>query len=181
MSFAGLIEKEVHLTITNTQFIFYLREPFFVFEATLKVYANYGSLQNAAFRVYGLLSSEWMDDIRQKVLSVLDKASKDATKKLSDAQGEVDKAQGAYDAAIRTLRNKQREVDKGNEKFDAAIQDLNRKQANVNKLCGLRTCHSSKSYLVTFSGKLIPADFRMRWMRYLEKLLLVSTSGNSNN
>lgn len=145
ISFAGLIEKEIHLTITNKEFIFYLRERFFVFEATLKVYANYGSLQNAAFRVYGLLSTDWMNSIREQVLDVLEKAKNDATKRISDAQKKVDKANGAFDAAVRTLREKQTEVTNANKKFDDAIRSLSRKQQDVNRLCRLRTCYSSES------------------------------------
>ena len=87
-----------------------------------------------------------MQEIRERILAVLDKAGKDATQALNNAQAEVDKANGAFDRAVGTLREKQREVGRANSKFDAAIRDLTRKQNDVRNLCRLRSCYSSKLF-----------------------------------
>ena len=121
--FFGLVEAEIFLQITNTYFIFYVRRRFFLFDALLRVYAPYGSLQEASFQVYGLLSTEWMKKLEKEVCDAIDGAAKTAT-----------------DAIDR----EQRKVDEFNSKFDAAVSDLQGKRRNVNNLCGLRSCSSCK-------------------------------------
>ncbi|XP_065839709.1 uncharacterized protein [Oscarella lobularis] len=119
--FFGMIEAEIFLQITNTHFLFYVRRRFFIFEALLKVYASYGSLQDASFQVYGLLSTAWLEELERSVCAKIDAAAKVATDKIDAAK---------------------RKVDGAHAKFDAVVADLRRKRNNVNNLCHLRTCHS---------------------------------------
>ena len=121
--FFGMMEAEIFLQITNTHFLFYVRRRFFLFEALLKVYASYGSLQDASFQVYGLLSTAWMEELERSVCAKIDAAAKVATDKIDEAK---------------------RKVDGAHAKFDAVVADLRQKRRNVNSLCGLRTCHKSK-------------------------------------
>ena len=118
--FFDMIEAEIFLQITNTYFLFYLRTRFFLFEVLLKVYASYGSLQSASFQVYGLLSTEWMEELRKEACAKIDAAAKAATEAISGAQ---------------------REIDDANYLFDRAVADLQEKRRNVNQLCSLRNCH----------------------------------------
>lgn len=92
VSLAGIIEREASLKISNTEFILELYGRFFLFDATLRVHAAYGSLQRAAFQVYGLLSTEWMDELRKRVLAKISEAQKDADAKFNAAKREVDSA-----------------------------------------------------------------------------------------
>ena len=121
--FWGMIEREIFLQITNTQFVFWIRGRFFLFDALLRVHAPYGSLEEASFQVYGLLSTAWMDEIRRKVLAVIDEAAKKATAEISKAQAKVRAAES---------------------KFDAAVADLRAKRNNVNSLCTLKHCGRGK-------------------------------------
>ena len=119
----GMIEREVYLQITNTQFLFYIRGRFFLFEALLKVYAPYGSLEEASFQIYGSLSTEWFTQIRERVLGIIKSAADTATRKLSDAQRKVDSARSV---------------------FYRAISDLQYARNNVNRLCSIRRCGRCK-------------------------------------
>ena len=92
-----------------------------------------------------------MKEIQQRVHDLIDKARKDADNSISDEEDDVNRAQGAYDSAIRTLEDKEGEVDSANEKFDSAIRNLDRKQQDVNKLCQIKTCHSSKPCVLYLS------------------------------
>ena len=122
--FFGMIEAEIFLQITNTQFLFFIRTRFFLFDALLKIYASYGSLQDASFRVYGLLSTAWMEELARQVCATIDRAAKAATDAIDRAQRKVDAANSKFDAAVRTLRDKRN---------------------NVNRLCRLRTCRSGNA------------------------------------
>jgi hypothetical protein len=137
----GIVECETTLEISNTEFQLRMSGRFFLFDAELRVYANYGSLESAAFQVYGKLSTAWMEELEKRVVNAIDEAQKAATAKISEAQGKVNSAQSSYDAAVRTLQQKQRDVENKNKDFDRAIANLQKKQNNVHRLCRLRTCH----------------------------------------
>lgn len=143
-SLVGIMQSETTLEISNTEFKLELWGRFFLFDATLRVHATYGSLETAAFSVYGLLSTAWMEELEKRVVSQIDEAGKVATAKLTEAQDKVRGANAAYDAAVRTLQEKQRDVENANRKFDDAIASLQRKQDNVYRLCSLRSCSGGK-------------------------------------
>ena len=143
--FAGMIEREVFLQITNTQYLFWIRGKLFFVDALLKVYASYGSLQQASFQVYGRLSTSSMEEIANQVKGIIDKAANAAVEKIQAAQNTVNSKQADYDRVVDTLRTKQVELDNANSKFDDAVRWLQGKRNNVNSLCRIRNCGRRKS------------------------------------
>ena len=144
IDFLGMIKRQAFLQITNTQYIFWIHGRFFLFDALLRVHASYGSLETAAFGVYGRLSTAWMTGISNKVKGIIDKGARDATRKISNAQSAVSSKQRDYDNAVQTLRQKRRDLDRAHYKFDEAIRTLRGKQHNVNNLCHIRSCSRRK-------------------------------------
>ena len=120
------IEQEASLEITDTQYVMTVSGPFFGFEATLKVYASYGSLKSAAFQIYGLLSSEWMKEISAKVKNEIQKGADKATKAIDDAQKDVNNAK---------------------KKFDSANDDLKSAENAVKKVCKKKKCGKRKPFI----------------------------------
>lgn len=140
----GLIEQQATLKITNTKYILELTGRLFLFDSYIRVTANYGTLKSASFGVYGRLSTAWMAELKKKVIAAIKKGADHATKAISSAQKNVDKAQGAYDAAIRTLQQKQRKVNAARARFNSAKNSLSAKQRTVNGLCRTRSCAQCK-------------------------------------
>lgn len=139
----NILNREIIIYVTNEKIIFSVTGPLFLFEATLRVTANYGSLQAASFRVYAELSTAWMTELKNRVTAIIKSGADAATRKISDAQRKIDSAQGAYDNAIRVLQQKQRSVDSAQGAYDRAVNSLRAKQRNVNSLCSKRTCSRS--------------------------------------
>jgi hypothetical protein len=106
------VEQEASLEITNTQYVMTVSGPLFGLEATLRVYASYGSLKSAAFQVYGLLSSEWIQEISAKVQNEIKNGADKATKAINDAQKDVDNAKKKFDSANDDLESAERAVKK---------------------------------------------------------------------
>ena len=125
----SFIKKRATLVITDTEYITEVNAFFFGFQADLRVYAGYGSLSAASFRVYGKLSTEWMDDLVSKVTSIIKNVADKATKVISDAQAKLDRAQ-------RPLISAQR--------------DLSKAQNDVNRLCSIKRCKRCKNYVYTY-------------------------------
>ena len=136
----GLLQSESTLEISNTEFKLEMSGKFFLFDATLRVNASYGSLETAAFRVHGRLSTAWLEELEKRVINEIDEAQKVATGRISEAQAQVNSAQSSYDEAVRVLQEKQRDVENANKNFDCAIATLQEKQDNVHRLCRIRTC-----------------------------------------
>ncbi len=140
----GFLSREITIHITNSQFIFTLTDRLFLFEGTLRVYASYGSLRSASFRVYGEVSTASITSLQNKVISIIKSGADAATSKISAAQKKLDRAQRPFYDAIKDLGNKKRAVDRAQGGYDRAIRNLREKQNNVNNLCQKRSCGQSK-------------------------------------
>ena len=126
----SFIEIGATLVITDTEYIMEIRAPFFgIFQAYLRVAASYGSLEAASFSVYGELSTEWLDDLVEKVTNIIENGADEATAKIEEAQADVDRAQAS---------------------LDSAQDDLNDAQDDVNSLCSIKSCSSGKSLSIAF-------------------------------
>ena len=115
----GMIEREVYLRITNSQFLFYIRGRFFLFDSILKIYAPYGSLEKASFQIFGRLLGQWFRQIQQRVVSIIKSGADAATQQISRAQAKVSSAQS---------------------KLNSAIWKLGRARYQVSRLCRTRYC-----------------------------------------
>jgi hypothetical protein len=142
--FAGMIEAEIFLQITNTHYIFWIRGRLFLFDALLKVYASYGSLQQASFGVFGSLSTVWMQKISSEVEDILEKASIEAEKEIQDAQNLVNSKQEDFDEAVERLRSKNRELNNAISTLTDAERTLQKKRQEVQNLCRIKSCGKSK-------------------------------------
>ena len=120
----GMIEREVYLQITTTQFLFYIRGRFFLFEALLKIYAPFGSLEQASFQIYGSLSTEWFNELSRRAVLIIQHGANEATRKIADAQRTVEGARAHFYHALH--------------KLEIARYD-------VSRLCSIRSCGRCKS------------------------------------
>ena len=119
----GMIEREVYLEITNSQFVMMVRGRFFLFDAELKIHAPYGSLLSASFRVYGRLSMAWLTELADRTANVIKRGADRATRKIGDAQRKVDGA--------RSYLHRQQ-------------AKLSRARNNLHRMCRIRSCGSCK-------------------------------------
>ena len=108
--FFGLLEAEIFLQVTDSYFLFFVRGRLFLFDALLRVYAPYGSLQEASFRVYGMLSTEWLDKIREETLQIIQDAVDEADRQLSGVVTNFQSAMADYNKAQDDYMNKLAEV-----------------------------------------------------------------------
>ena len=138
-SVLNAIETSAELEISDTEFIMTISGRLFVFDVSLKVYASYGSLQSASFKVSGELSSG-LDKIRAEALRIIQNGADSATSAIGDAQQEVDKAQAAFREASKNVESAVEEVKSAQRKFDDAIEVFNDAQRTVNGLCSISSC-----------------------------------------
>ena len=140
----GMIQQQAALKITNTEYILELTGRLFLFKSFIRVTSTYGSVNSASFQVYGRLSTDWMNNLKQRVGAFIQDGAKKATQAISDAQGKLDDAQGAFDRAIKELQNEQRKVDSARSKLNNAKNTLISKQNDVNKLCTKQRCSQGR-------------------------------------
>eukprot|EP00118_Oscarella_pearsei_P017080 m.168240 g.168240 ORF g.168240 m.168240 type:complete len:1287 (+) comp38949_c0_seq2:709-4569(+) len=111
------------LVINEKEYVMAVSGPFFsVFQANFRIHASFGSLKNAAFKVHGDLSTQWLEDLATKAKNLINRGAQEATKKISDAQATVNRAKAPLDNAQNKLRGA---------------------QSKVNSLCKIKSCSSS--------------------------------------
>ena len=141
---ADVLGSGGYLEFSSSQFEVRLYGRFFLFDASLRVYANYGSLANASFAVAGSLSTAWMAKLEQEVKETIDAAGRKADALFQNASQVLSKTKAALKAAASALKEKQCDVDSANVHFDNVVRDLEKAQAEVDDLCHLKSCKDGK-------------------------------------
>ena len=139
------IQAEAMLRITNTKYEYMVRGKFLhLFQASLRITANYGNINNVGFRVRGYLKNDFFAIIRKKIQNALQSSSKAATKAIDNAKRKVNSKKAAFDRAIGKLSSAQSRVDSAKGAFDRAINTLRGWQRKVQNMCSIRSCGSGK-------------------------------------
>jgi hypothetical protein len=141
------ISLETTLTITNTQYIFNIEGRFLnLFEASLHVYASYGSIQTAAFRVQGSFTNNLYSTLENQIKNVLNAAADEATKAFDAVQGELNSAKNTLNSARNSLDAARAEVDSAQRAFDGAVDEVASLRRDVDSICSTRSCSSGKRF-----------------------------------
>ena len=139
------ISLETTLTITNTQYIFNIQGSFLgLFEASLHIYASYGSIQTAAFRVQGSFTNNLYSTLENQIKNVLNAAGEEATKAFDAVEGELNSAKDTLDSAQDTLDAARREVDSAQSAFDDAVDEVASLRRDVDSICSTKSCGSGE-------------------------------------
>ena len=139
------ISLETSLTITNTQFIFNIEGKFLsLFEASLRIYASYGSIQTAAFQVQGSFTNNLYSTLENLIKNGLSAAAEDATKAFDDVERELNSAKVTLNSARKTLDDARDEVDKAQGAFDDAVNEVASLRRDVDSICSTKSCGSGK-------------------------------------
>ena len=139
------ISLETSLTITNTEYIFNIEGKFLnLFDASLRIYASYGSIQTASFRVQGSFTNNLYSTLENLIKNVLDAAADDATQAFDAVQRELDDATDTLNSARNALDDARDEVDKAQSAFDDAVAEVASLRNDVDSICSTRSCSSGK-------------------------------------
>ena len=122
----GMIESEEQLLITNSLFVLNLRGALFVFEASLRIYASYGSLHAASFRVSGSIASRSLDALDTDASHIIDTGANEATLRVRRAEEKKNSASSFFESTAEKLRHA---------------------RDKVNALCRIRKCGKRKAEL----------------------------------
>ena len=140
------ISIEARLRITNKQYEYFIRGKFLrLFQASLHITANYGSIKTAHFRVRGHLKNDLFATIRRKIQQGLQKSARAATKAIDNAKRKINSKKAVFNRAIRKVSKAQARVTRAGGAFDRAANKLRRWQRK--KFCRLKRCRSGKSKL----------------------------------
>ena len=140
------ISLETSLTITNTQFIFDTEGKFLnLFQASLHIFASYGDIEKASFRVQGSFSNTLYDTLENLIKNGLNAAAEEATKAFNDANRGLESAKDALDDAKGVFDSAKREVDSAQGAFDDAVDEVASLRRDVDGICSTKGCGSGKS------------------------------------
>ena len=139
------ISVETSLTITNTEFIFNIEGKFLaLFEASLRIYASYGSIRSASFRVQGSFTNNLYSTLENLIKNGLSAAADDATRAFDAAERDLNSAKGTLNSAQNTLDDARDEVDKAQSAFDDAVDEVAGLRREVDSICSTKSCSSGK-------------------------------------
>ena len=139
------ISLETTLTITNTQYIFNIEGKFLdLFEASLRIYASYGSIQTASFRVRGSFTNNLYSTLENLIKNVLSTAADDATRAFDDAERDLNSARDTLNSAQDVFDDARDEVDKAQRAFDDAVDEVASLRRDVDSICSTKSCGSGK-------------------------------------
>ena len=139
------ISLETKLLITKSKYELSITGRFLnLFEAGLRLTANYGSFSKANFMVEGWFKNDLFDRIAKIVRDGLKKSADEADKHISAAQNKIRSAQLKLDGVNRGLENAKRKLDGAKRSFDSAISKLEKARRVVNNICHIRRCGSGE-------------------------------------
>ena len=120
----GLIQQEVRIFVSSSQFLFYVRGKLFdLIEASLKIYASYGSLKSAFFQASGRLLATSLAHLDEAVEKIIQDAATYAETKISEAEN-------VFKFASNTLEAAKKEMDKARD--------------SLKGLCSIKKCSKCK-------------------------------------
>ena len=138
------IHHEAMLRVTNTHYEFRISGRLLhLFEANLHIFANYGNINHARFRVRGHLKNDFFAKVRNKIQNGLQSSSRAATNAIGKAQQIVNSKRVYFDRANGKLQEAQTGVNNARHAFDRAINELKRLEQKLN-FCTIQHCGSSK-------------------------------------
>ena len=139
------ISLETSLTITNTQFIFDIEGKFLnLFEASLHIFASYGDITRASFRVQGSFTNNLYETLEKQIKNVLNEAAEDAKKAFDVANRELESAKDSLRDAQKVFDDAKREVDKAQGAFDDAVDEVASWRRKVDSVCKTKSCGSGE-------------------------------------
>ena len=139
------IQAEAMLRITNTKYEVTVNGRFLrLFQASLRITANYGNIKQASFQVSGRFRSDFFAAIRSKIKKGLRKSSQAATRAIDNAKKKVNSKKAIFDRADSKLSSAQRRVNSANGAFNRAINKLKGWEGKVRRLCRIRSCRQSE-------------------------------------
>ena len=139
------ISLETMFSITNEVYEFTIEGKMLnLFQASLTIYAPYGSINTASFRVAGYLRNDIFDKLQNLVKDALENSANAATAAIDEAQQVIDEQRASFDQANDNLENAQNEVNRAQTAFDDAVNEVNRVQGEVDGICTIQSCGSGK-------------------------------------
>ena len=122
--FDGVIEQEVRFYVTSSQFRFHVKGKLFnLIEASLKIYASYGSLKRASFKASGRLLTNSLAHLDEAVEKIIQDAATHAETKITEATN-------VFNYASKSLKAAKKELDKARD--------------GLKGLCSIKKCSKCK-------------------------------------
>ena len=135
------ISIETRLKITNRQYEFFIQGKILhLFQASLHITANYGSISKAHFRVRGQFKMDLFQRIQKTITGTLDRSAKKATGAIKAAIRKVNRQKVHFDRAIRKLQHANNKVNALKHKFDKAANKVRRVRDRLIRKCKIRRC-----------------------------------------
>ena len=139
------ISVHARLKITDTSYEYYIEGKMLdIFEAKLHIYASYGSISSAHFKVDGYYKSDLFRRIYKSINDFLTQAANKATAKITAAQNNIRSKEKDFHRAADKVRNAKHAVDSKNADFDRAVNKLREHERKVDSICHIRRCGSGK-------------------------------------
>jgi len=139
------LSAETKLRITTSNYEYSISGKFLnLFDAALRITANYGSFSRANFIVEGWFKNDLFEKIAKIVRDGLKNSADEAERHISSAQNKIKEQKAKFDSATGTLQNAKRKVDDAKRAFDAAISKMEAARRKVNNVCHIRSCGSGK-------------------------------------
>ena len=146
------ISREAKLIITHSKYELTVSGRFLnLFNAGLRISANYGSIIKASYVVEGWFKNDLFDKISRIVRNGLKKSAEQAKQHISAAQNKIKQQKAKFDRADAALKRTLKKLGNAKGKFDRAVAKMERARHKLNKICHIRRCRSSKFYIVVLT------------------------------
>ncbi len=130
------ISLEAKLKITNTQYQYFISGKVLnLFEASMSIIANYGSINRAHFQVKGEFKSDLFNKIKQSALSLFSSSANEAKKQYDKAKKEVERIE-------KLLKSAENEADKAWKKVKSLGGKITTQSINCSKTEGCKKVYS---------------------------------------
>ena len=136
---------ETKLRITTSKYEFSINGKFLnLFNAALRITADYGSFSRANFIVEGWFKNDLFEKIAKSVRDALKNSADEAERHVTPAQNAVKEQKTKFDSAKGELENAKRKVEDAKRAFDSAVSKVDDLAQRLRNLCSIRSCSSGK-------------------------------------
>ena len=124
-----------------------------LFDASLRIAASYGNIQQAKFTVWGSFTNNLYSTLESQIKDSLNKAGSSASSKLEDAQKKLSEFKNSFSSAQGAFQAGKRKVDDAKKSFDAANAKVAGLEHKVNSICSISNCGNSKDIEIHHCNK----------------------------
>ncbi len=139
------ISLETSLKISNSEYKFFIKGNVWgIFQASLLIHAQYGSIKTAGFRIKGEFKTDLFERIQKTIVNALNNSAKKATAAINKAKAKLDRAKIPFNRAINKLSRAQHKVNQAKAKIRRAADKVAATRRRLVNRCRIHRCKKCK-------------------------------------